>query len=147
MREIKYLTEKCIRNDRSAQEKIYRLYADKMYNVALIYTKDNDDGPGPSIVIEGSYTNSDNVTFPLRFEFDSGEVFEANAAIVEIPEGTDIIGKIVFDAYAWFKTISATQLDNAKTTDGIIIISETSNSAIFDEVADNLDYTTQAIFE
>ncbi len=76
MREIKDLIEKCIHNDQSAQENLYRLYA-----------------------------------------------------------------------YAWFKTISATQLDNAKTTDGVIIISETSNSAIFDEVADNLDYTTQAIFE
>ena len=39
----KELIDKCISNDRKAQETLYRLYADKMYNVCLTYTKDEDE--------------------------------------------------------------------------------------------------------
>ena len=101
----------------------------------------------PTVVIEGTYTNSDDVELPIRFEFNSGEVFEANAASVEIEAGADLIGKITFDALSWFSTISANQLDNADLTDGVIIISETKNASIFDIVADRLDVETQAVFE
>jgi hypothetical protein len=101
----------------------------------------------PTVVIEGTYTNSDDVELPIRFEFNSGEVFEANASTVEIEAGTDLIGKITFDALSWFSTVSADQLDNANLTDGVIIISETKNASIFDIVADRLDIETQAVFE
>ncbi|MBC5993993.1 RNA polymerase sigma factor [Pontibacter cellulosilyticus] len=37
------LIEKCIAKERRAQEMLYRQYADKMYNVCLIYTKDEDE--------------------------------------------------------------------------------------------------------
>jgi RNA polymerase sigma factor (sigma-70 family) len=33
----------CIENDRKAQEQLYRLYADEMYNVCLTYEKDRDE--------------------------------------------------------------------------------------------------------
>ena len=106
-----------------------------------------DDGSDPSVVIEGTYTNSDEVDIPIRFEFNSGEVFEANATSVTIEAGSTITGRITFDALAWFSTISATQLDDATLTDGTMIISATSNSTIFDTVADRLDIATDAVFE
>ena len=101
----------------------------------------------PSIVLEGTYTNSDDEIIPIRFEFNSGEVFEANAASVTIPAGADIVGKITFDALAWFAPVTRNQLDNCSLTDGVIVISETSNQAVFDIVADRLDVSTQAVFE
>ena len=101
----------------------------------------------PAMVIDGTYTNSDDEIIPIRFEFNSGEVFEANAASVTIPAGTDVIGKITFDALEWFSPITATQLDNATQTDGVIVISENSNSGIFDIVAERVDVATQAVFE
>ncbi|WP_405382305.1 hypothetical protein [Maribacter sp. LLG6340-A2] len=106
-----------------------------------------DENDKPTVVIEGTFTNSSEEMLPIRFEFNSGEVFEANAASVEIPEGVDLVGKINFDALNWFSTISATELDNANLTDGVIIISETNNASIFDKVADRLDVDTQAVFE
>ena len=33
----------CVKNDRKAQEQLYRLYADEMYNVCLAYEKDRDE--------------------------------------------------------------------------------------------------------
>ncbi|NJW53902.1 hypothetical protein [Salinimicrobium oceani] len=106
-----------------------------------------DENDRPTVVIEGTYTNSSEDILPIRFEFNSGEVFEANASSVEIEPGADLIGKVTFDALSWFSTVSANQLDNANLTDGVIVISETSNSAIFDIVADRLDVETEAVFE
>ncbi|MFD2515898.1 RNA polymerase sigma factor, partial [Pontibacter locisalis] len=39
----KELIQKCIAQERQAQERLYRQYADKMYNVCLTYTKDEDE--------------------------------------------------------------------------------------------------------
>jgi hypothetical protein len=104
----------------------------------------NDDH---TVVIEGTYTNSSEEVIPIRFEFNSGEVFEAIAASVSIEPGADIIGKITFDAISWFGTVTSNELDNATQTDGVIVISGTSNTTIFDKVADKLDVDTQAVFE
>lgn len=105
-----------------------------------------DEDSEPSIVIEGTYISSEEVSIPVRFEFNSGEVFEADAESVTITGGSNIVGKITFDALDWFSVVSVGSLDNATLTDGVMIISETSNTDIFDKVADRLDVATQAVF-
>ena len=117
------------------------------YTGVNLWIELQDDGSDPSVVIEGTYTNSSEEIIPIRFEFNSGEVFEANASSVTIEAGSDLVGKITFDAISWFSTVSADALDNAKLTNGKIVISETSNSDIFDIAADRLDIETQAVFE
>lgn len=106
-----------------------------------------DDGTGLSIEIEGTYTNSNDTIIPVRFEFNSGEVFEASAPMVTLSTDTDVVGKISWDALDWFSVVPASALDAATQTDGIIVISATSNPDIFDAVADRLDVGTQAVFE
>ena len=106
-----------------------------------------DDGDDPSMVLEGTYTNSNDVVIPIRFEFNSGEVFEANATTVTLSTDTDVVGKISWDALDWFSVISTARLDAATQTDGTIIISETSNAGIFSDVADRLDVGTEAVFQ
>jgi RNA polymerase sigma factor (sigma-70 family) len=39
----KELIQRCIADERQCQEALYRKYADKMYNVCLTYTKDEDE--------------------------------------------------------------------------------------------------------
>ncbi len=113
-------------------------------NLGIELQDENDD---PSVVITGTYTNSSGAAIPIRFEFNSGEVFEADAASVVIEAGADLIGKITFDAVSWFGTVTFDELDQAIQTDGVIVISGTSNASIFDKVADKLDVDTQAVFE
>ena len=85
---------------------------------------------------------------PIRFEFNSGEVFEAEAESATVTSNVSAIAKITFDPIAWFERVSAQKLDNARTNnDGVIVISETKNEAIFDLVADGLDRKTEAVFE
>ena len=107
-----------------------------------------DETDKPSVVATGTYTNTAGARIPLRFEFNSGEVFEASSddVSVTIHHDTPVTAKISFDPHDWFSTITFTQLDNAARTSGVIIISETNNAAIFNLVADRLDELTDADF-
>lgn len=86
--------------------------------------------------------------YTLRSEFNSGEVFEAEAATGTVPPNTPAIAKITFDPHQWFSRVSSNQLENASVNaDGVIVIGETRNAAIFDVVADGLDRSTEAVFQ
>ena len=108
-----------------------------------------DENDNPTLVIEGTYEKEANgQVYPIRFEFNSGEVFEAEAPFGSVPPNTPAIAKITFDPHEWFAGVSFNMLENATVNnDGVIVISETSNSAIFDLVADGLDLSTEAIFQ
>lgn len=107
-----------------------------------------DENDNPSLVISGTYEKAaDGQVYPLRFEFNSGEVFEAEAASGTILPDTPATAKITFDPHAWFAGVSFNRLENASVnSEGVIVISETSNAAIFDLVADGLDLSTEAVF-
>ncbi|MBN4085165.1 hypothetical protein JYT89_02350 [Flavobacteriaceae bacterium AH-315-B10] len=108
-----------------------------------------DEDTQPAIIMEGTYTHTDSSIIPIRFEFNSGEVFEAETSQqVTVNEDETVLSRIVFDPIVWFSVVSTDALDNASVNgDGIIVISETSNAAIFDLVADRLDISTQSVFE
>lgn len=113
-------------------------------NLGIEIQDENDD---PTIVIAGEYTRTDRTIAPIHFEFGS-EVFEAEAESATVPSNVQAIAKITFDPIAWFDRVSANQLDNANTdSNGVIVISENKNEAIFDIVADGLDRNTQAVFQ
>jgi hypothetical protein len=106
-----------------------------------------DETDRPSVVAEGVFTNAAGVATPVRFEFNSGEVFEANSdEPVTLSAATPATAKITFDPHVWFSTITAAQLNNAVRTNGVIIVSETRNTGIFNIVADRLDDATDAEF-
>ncbi len=100
----------------------------------------------PQVVIEGFYTDTSGSEVPLRFEFNSGEVFEANASEIQLTEDRVATAQIKFDPIFWFSTITTEEFEDAVRTNGVIIVSETSNADIFSTVADRLDVATQATF-
>lgn len=108
-----------------------------------------DENDNPSLVLEGTYEKeADGQVYPIRFEFNSGEVFEAEASWANVPPNTPAIAKITFDPHEWFAGVSFNMLENSNVNnEGVIVISENSNSAIFDLVADGLDLSTEAVFE
>lgn len=107
-----------------------------------------DEDAQPSIIMEGTYTKTDNTEVPVRFEFNSGEVFEAETdQTVEVAEEQVVTAKIVFDPHVWFSVISSNMLDNANLNgEGVMVISESRNENIFDLVADRLDVSTDSKF-
>lgn len=119
------------------------------YNDIYLGIELQDENDDPTLVLKGTYEKEmDGQVYPIRFEFNSGEVFEAEAAKGTIPPNTPAIAKITFDPHTWFSKVSFNQLENAKVdNDGVIVISEESNEGIFDLVADGLDRATEAIFQ
>lgn len=117
------------------------------YNSINLGVELRDVDNQPSIVMEGIYTRMDGSTAPIRFEFNSGEVFEAESEGASVQIDQIAISKITFDPAIWFSVISSERLDDANVDgSGVIVISETTNSDIFDDVANRLDVSTQAVF-
>ena len=107
-----------------------------------------DENNRPSVVTEGVYVNAAGVSTPVRFEFNSGEEFEAKSnreTIIAV--STPLTSKIVFDPRVWFAPITATQLDGARRVNGVILINESTNSGLFNIIADRLDDLTEVTFE
>ena len=105
-----------------------------------------DEDDSPTVLLEGTYTRSDGSSVPIRFAFNSGEVFEANAEHVTLVADREAIAVITVDPVAWFSVISAARLDGAALVNGVLVVSEGVNEAIFSDVADQLDEATQAVF-
>lgn len=111
---------------------------------------DDDDIHPLAVLCEGTYYDANNTAVPVRFEFNSGEVFEANTngSTVKIKSATSPLVKISFDPLVWFSTITRSQLDNAqRDSNGVIVVSSSMNTNIFSIVADKLDDATQATFQ
>jgi len=105
-----------------------------------------DEVDAPSVIAEGIYINESGTEIPVRFEFNSGEVFEVDAEAHTFTEGSTAIAEINFSPAIWFSTISGAMLDDAIQVEGVILINESTNSTIFDIVADRLDNATQGVF-
>jgi len=98
-----------------------------------------DDTTAPGIVLEGTLDGQ-----AVRFEFNSGEVFEAESESVTVPEGEVLVVVHTLDPGAWFAGVVSASLDVGE--DGVALISTTSNASVFDRVADRLDQTTDGTF-
>ncbi len=109
-----------------------------------IEIQDEDDKP--SVIAEGIYTDGSGIETPVKFEFNSGEVFEAEAEAHTFAAGSSAIAEIDFSPAVWFSTITGTMLDDADRVEGVILINESTNSEIFSIVADKLDDVTDAEF-
>jgi len=116
------------------------------YNSVNLGIEIQDVDATPSVIAEGIYTDASDTAIPVKFEFNSGEVFEANAESHTFAEGSSAIAEIDFSPAVWFSTITGEMLDNAEQVDGVILVNESTNSAIFDIVADKLDDATDAVF-
>ncbi|MEB2781272.1 hypothetical protein U3A58_12790 [Algoriphagus sp. C2-6-M1] len=104
-----------------------------------------DETDDPSVVLNGTYTAPDGTDHPLRFEFNSGETFEVEReGTIVFTQNQSAIAEITFDPSVWFAGVTDELMaDATKNLDGIIVISESRNSEIFDIVADGLDLATE----
>ncbi|MBL7472189.1 hypothetical protein [Robertkochia sediminum] len=118
------------------------------YSYVNIEVELRDEDAQPAIMLVGTYVRTDGTSSPIRFEFNSGETFEAETEqTMTMEEGTTVFGSIVLDPYVWFSNVPVAMLDNAKTNgQGIILINEENNEEIYDLVEDGLDESTESEF-
>jgi len=94
-----------------------------------------DNGVDDNIILNGYYTDGSSVTHPIQFLFNSGEVFEATIASYNFEPGTNTICWLELNPSDWFSSFSIADLDGATVNGaGTIVISESSNSSIYDVV-------------
>lgn len=107
-----------------------------------------DETDEPSVVLNGTYTSPEGTAHNVRFEFNSGETFEVEReGTVIFSENRSAIAEITFDPSVWFAGVTDEHMTDATRLEGVIVISETQNSEIFDIVADGLDLATELEIE
>lgn len=119
------------------------------YNSMEVEIELQDEDDDPSVVLNGTYTDLDGVSHDVRFEFNSGETFEIEKeGTITFKTDETALAQIVIDPTAWFSEVENEQLSSAtKNNEGIIVISSTQNSEIFDIAADGLDMATELEIE
>ena len=107
--------------------------------------RDLDADPG--IIVEGTFTDDANNNTLFSLLFNSGEVFETDADMLVIADGSVMEAKITFYPAEWFRGVTAQDmLDATKDDAGIVVISGSSNPTIFGVMEAALDRSTQATF-
>lgn len=102
-----------------------------------------DNGVDDNIILQGIYTRSDNTQVPIRFLFNSGEVFEAVLASYFFEGGTSTTCWLQLNPNGWFSIIPRDDLDNGVLDgSGVMVISENSNTDIYNPVEMQLVATT-----
>lgn len=103
-----------------------------------------DENEIPSVLLEGTFIDSNNESHPVRFEFNSGETFEVEReGSITFSAGANVVAEVTFDPTVWFAGVTSGMLERATKIEGVIVISETSNEEIFDIAADGLDLATE----
>lgn len=99
----------------------------------------------PAILLNGVFTSSDGVEHPIRFEFNSKETFEVEReGVIVLEENQVAITQITFDPILWFANITEADLGNVTAdSEGVVVISATQNTEIFDKVADGLELASE----
>ncbi|MCH7658945.1 MAG: hypothetical protein IIB05_11590, partial [Bacteroidetes bacterium] len=67
--------------------------------------------------------------------------------LLEILDGSVMEARTTFFPSVWFANVTLTEMQNAEQDDnGVVVISESINTDIFDKMAESLDESTQATF-
>jgi hypothetical protein len=115
------------------------------YNEMEVEIELQDEGDSPAMVLNGTYVDADGTSHPVRFEYNSGETFEVEKeGTITFATNESALAQVTFDPTVWFADVSNEQISLAnKDIEGVIVISSTQNSDIFDTVADGLDLATE----
>jgi len=119
------------------------------YNAMEVEIELQDEGDAPSVILNGTFVDVEGVSHDIRFEFNSGETFEVEKeGKITFETNQTALAQVTIDPTAWFAEVTAAQLSSAtKNDNGIIVISSTQNTDIFDIAADGLDMATEVEIE
>ncbi len=100
----------------------------------------DDDDNNPSIVLNGTYTDPNGDTTPVRFEYSDGGEFEVKQENVTFTDNQSFMALVTIDPSIWFSSVTDSMMINAtRDSSGVIVISKNQNQNIYDAVNDNFE--------
>jgi hypothetical protein len=109
------------------------VYEDIEYEVEV-----QSNGTDAALQLNGSYTNSNGLTTPVAFKVSTALEIESEQANVTIVDGVDLTAHTTFNLFVLTTGVTETMLNNATRTAGVIEISATSNTDMYNIIFDNL---------
>lgn len=103
----------------------------------------------PAVLLNGTYVSPDGIAHPIRFEFNSHETFEVEReGVIVLAEDQVAVTQITFDPEMWFAAVSDEDFANATVdANGVLVISDTQNTEIFNKVAEGLELASDVDME
>lgn len=127
------------------------------YSSILLNFNIDEDGADPALRLTGTYKPTSGPVHALIFEYFGSQTFNVTGED-DLADPTIVMDKdfdkkvtIEFDPVYWFESLTANQLDNADvnivTGQDEIILSSTSNVALYEIVLNRMEDSNKAIFK
>ncbi|WP_026950166.1 hypothetical protein [Algoriphagus mannitolivorans] len=103
----------------------------------------------PSLQLEGTFTRTNGSSVPFKFEVygddDEDLDFELEIEAEDdddfffLGEDKNAIALMQINAQGWFNSITQSQLENAKLTNGVLLINRNVNESIYEKVLEKIE--------
>ncbi|GGH22784.1 hypothetical protein [Mucilaginibacter phyllosphaerae] len=90
------------------------------------------------LTVKGTFTSAGGAAVPIEFDYNDNAILKAEVENVTVDATTDVTAKLNFHLNKLLTAIPSTQIDAATRTNGAIVISNASNTAIYNKVIANL---------
>jgi len=107
--------------------------------------KKSDSGVAP-LVLKGEYIDANGVKTPIEYSFNENIEIEVEAENVIITSA-DYIGMINLQLSKFLTNVSISDLAQVTKINGKILISSTSNSALYFKIKNNLNFVADCDFD
>jgi len=111
------------------------VYREIEIKVELQHTADTSVLP---LKLKGTFTPNGGTAIPVEFDFNSDAIIKAEAENININSTINFVALVHLHLNKLQAGITATELANATQTNGVIVISPTSNSGIYNKVLANI---------
>lgn len=98
------------------------------------------------LLLKGEYTDVNGIKTPIEFSFNENVEIEVEAENVVV-SSADYIGMINLQLNKFLNNITITDLSKVTKTDGKIVISSTSNTALYNKIKSNLNFVGDCDFK
>lgn len=109
------------------------IYEDIEYEVEV-----QPNGSDAAFQLNGSFTNGSGLTTPMVFKVNTALEIESEQSNVTIVDGANLTAFTTFNLFLLTTGVTETMLNNATRSAGVIEISATSNTDIYNIIFDNL---------
>lgn len=99
------------------------------------------------LTLKGSYTDPNGAKIPVEFYFNENFEVEVEAENIVVNGTKDYLGLINVQLNRFMTNVVSTDLSSASRTNGVIVISDTSNSNLYAKLKANLNAFADCDFE